>query len=234
MEIDVTDNYEKPAYKLEALVDKWPSGLVSAKEACQDLHISEKRLEDLADAGFAPHFRIDNGKPLFRKTELKEWAAKNLIQRHDAREFKTPFIQVVVENSDYHQVGNAPKSLRRLNILNITGEFRRSGIYFLCSDGEVVYVGQSKCVHSRISHHMSNGMGERVDAIYFLPWPNDDLDRVEGALIRALKPARNGRSGSINKTLIAPNGTPEQDKKILTHINFLKEETKDNEMYHGA
>lgn len=210
--------YGRPVYKVESLTDKWPTGLVGASEAAVDLFITPERLIDLANGGFAPHYRIDDGPPLFRKSELKEWAAKNLIKKFDAREFKAPFVQVVVEKDEYDHLGFAPTSIKRLNLKNITGDFRRSGIYFLCSNGRVVYVGQAVCVHSRVSTHMVTDKGDKVDAVFFLPWPAEDLNNIEGALIRALKPERNGKTR--NGHMIAPVGEGLEDAKILEKIGF--------------
>jgi hypothetical protein len=80
----------RPEHKIEILSSEWPSNLKSAKDAATDLGISEERLTRLADGGYAPHYRIDGGPPLFRIGELKRWGAVNLIQQVGGRDIPAP------------------------------------------------------------------------------------------------------------------------------------------------
>jgi hypothetical protein len=43
----------------------WPNGLKSADDAARDLGISSRRLQGLADGGFAPHYRIEAARRNF-------------------------------------------------------------------------------------------------------------------------------------------------------------------------
>src|SRR5438045_2550361 len=63
---------------------RWPP-LKSAQEAAPVIGISEDRLTELADAGFAPHWRIDGGPPQFLLNDLKEWAKGHLLVRFDGK-----------------------------------------------------------------------------------------------------------------------------------------------------
>jgi excinuclease UvrABC nuclease subunit len=70
---------------------------------------------------------------------------------------------------------------------------RFSGVYFLCDADEVVYVGQSVAVLSRImTHVMERNKRFDPDRIFFLPVPQSELLRAEGEFIRLLKPKYNG------------------------------------------
>jgi hypothetical protein len=69
-------------------------------------------------------------------------------------------------------------------------DLARSGIYFLCDRCTILYIGQSKYVTARIGAHSSRFT---FNVVYFLPWPADDLDRIEEALIDALAPPLNQR-----------------------------------------
>jgi len=84
----------------------------------------------------------------------------------------------------------------------------RSGIYFLCHRGRVVYVGQAAVVARRINEHIE---AKEFDQVFFLPWPQWDLDQIEGAFIRALSPPLNGNS---NGSLLG-RGDPAKDEEIL-------------------
>lgn len=63
-----------------------------------------------------------------------------------------------------------------------------SGVYFLLDGDEVVYVGQSVNVYSRIGQHT----GKRFDRYAFVPCPIDALDRLESLYIHCLRPRLNG------------------------------------------
>lgn len=183
---------QRPTHRIDALtLDEWPHGLQSAEESAQALGIGLERLRLLADGGFAPHYRIDGGPPRFKVSELKRWAAANLVERVEGCELPAPVrIMVPAERVQDHR--NVPVSLRQISgLCDITGEMLRTGIYFLCRDLAVLYVGQSRNVGNRITEHFKR---YDFDTIFFLPWPGDDLDRIEAALIRSLRPPINGRA----------------------------------------
>jgi hypothetical protein len=184
---------EKPQHRIEAISNEWLTGLKSCADAASVLGISPERLATLADGGFAPHYRVDDGEPLFKLPELKQWAAANLLQHSVGSPIPPPVkVMVAPPRARYRDV---PTALRQIEGLHdITGELGKwSGIYFLVSDGEVIYVGQSVNVSSRVNEHART---KDFEAAFFLPWPGDDLDRVESALIRALKPSLNGQHPS--------------------------------------
>lgn len=73
------------------------------------------------------------------------------------------------------------------------------GIYFLCLEGCLVYVGKSVCVPARIHSHVrasENNHPERIvfDSVFMLPCDSNDLVTLESALIRRYQPPAN-RSG---------------------------------------
>ena len=73
-------------------------------------------------------------------------------------------------------------------------------------------MGQSTNPLSRIPAHKDKKFNEA----YMLPVPTCDLDAVEGALIRLLKPPLNGGVG--NKSLQAP-GDPKHDEAVLEKLS---------------
>lgn len=70
------------------------------------------------------------------------------------------------------------------------------GIYFLVEDTEIVYIGQSTDVFTRVLTHRREGY-KAFDKCCWVPVPRDELDAVESALIALFKP-RHNRDG-VNK-----------------------------------
>jgi hypothetical protein len=73
----------------------WPSGFKPEEVAAGELGIDVNRLVTLADGGFAPHIRVDGGPPMFKMSELKQWAAANLLQRVAGKSLPDP-VRIVV------------------------------------------------------------------------------------------------------------------------------------------
>lgn len=77
---------------------------------------------------------------------------------------------------------------------------QRVGIYLLVSDGEIVYVGSSTDVDTRIATHyrearLADQETRKVfDRALWYPRPESVLAHYEGALIRALRPKYNARA----------------------------------------
>jgi hypothetical protein len=71
-------------------------------------------------------------------------------------------------------------------------EFRqiRSGIYFLCKDKKVVYIGQSRDVLARVNGHI--GLKE-FDSVMSMLVPEGLLDEAEQYWIKRIKPDLNVR-----------------------------------------
>lgn len=195
-------------------ITDWPGGLKTVEEAAEAIGISGDRLLWLADGRYVPHFRIDGGKPFFKIPELKKWAATNLLEYVPARELPSP-VRITIDppKADYR---NVPNSLRQVaGLRELTNELYRSGIYFLCLENELVYVGQSVNVIGRITSHVAS---KNFDRVFFLAWPPDDLTRIEAALIRALKPKLNG---------VVPSSKTEHDQQIMASIIIEKIEALD-------
>lgn len=75
-----------------------------------------------------------------------------------------------------------------------------SGVYFLIANNEVVYVGQSVNVYSRISEHVS---GKCFDRYAYVPCAVELLDKLESLYIHCLRPRLNGNlNGQIKRAPI--------------------------------
>tara|TARA_R110000823_G_scaffold66885_1_gene156227 strand:+ start:455 stop:1153 length:699 start_codon:yes stop_codon:yes gene_type:complete len=70
-----------------------------------------------------------------------------------------------------------------------------TGVYFLVAGDEVVYVGQSVSVGSRIRSHME---AKEFDRWAYIPCDAGILDQLESLYIHTLRPRYNGRSNDIH------------------------------------
>jgi excinuclease UvrABC nuclease subunit len=73
---------------------------------------------------------------------------------------------------------------------------RSSGVYFLVQDQEVVYVGQSVNIYSRIAQHPD----KKFDKYAFVPCEVELLDKLESLYIHTLKPRLNGNVSKQEKS----------------------------------
>ena len=198
-----------PATKLEAWGDaKWPSSFKDAEDVAETLSISVEHVNSLADGGFMPHYRIDDGKPLFRLQDVKAWAANNILQ--ECKGDRLPprlFLQKMSEPPPF-DVSKMPVELSGLEgLLDVSHWVGPTcGIYFLIKDRELAYIGQSVHAASRIVGHSQE---KSFNSAYFLPVPKSELNRVEGALIRFFEPPLNGRVVVGGKITAPAEKTPD-------------------------
>jgi len=74
------------------------------------------------------------------------------------------------------------------------------GIYFLCREGEVVYVGQSIDIHPRVRNHAkgnSCASAKQFDSVFWIAAEEKDLDWLETFWIDKLQPPLNGVPGPL-------------------------------------
>ena len=71
-----------------------------------------------------------------------------------------------------------------------------SGVYFLIQGEEVIYVGQSVNIYSRIAQHPD----KRFDRYAFVPCEVEVLDKLESLYIHTLKPRLNGNASKQEKS----------------------------------
>jgi predicted DNA-binding transcriptional regulator AlpA len=76
------------------------------------------------------------------------------------------------------------------------------GVYFLENQGEIVYIGQSINVASRVNQHIGGFRPKTFDHVRVLPCEREELNNWEGFFIRLLEPRLNGRSESQPKSEI--------------------------------
>lgn len=179
------------------------------QQAAQSLGnvITLERLIELADAGYAPHYLIDGKGPWFKIMELREWFDRNAVQARGGLPMPTRLSLVIPAES--RPVADAPESIARLTGLRHIdpAHFLCPGIYFLCVEDEVVYVGQSVNVPARIMTHIQESRrsaGKTFDPlrIFYLPVPESELLSVESEFICRLKPKYNGETKRSQERMV--------------------------------
>lgn len=186
---------------------KWPGALKTATEVAKILGLCEERIKELADSLFIPHWRVSDGEPLFQTTEVKKWAAQNMLRQFEGKALPMELV-VCIEPP---KACDPPLSIRYLKDLRQIPRYEYpSGIYFLVKDDKVVYVGQSVFPLQRVETHKKD---KEFDRVYMLPVPKSVLNEIEGAFIRLLEPILNGRNGGK----VYGMGDPRNDSSL---INF--------------
>jgi hypothetical protein len=175
--------------------DQWPGGLKPASEIATATGLSVTRIHELADAQVIPHWRIDGGAPLFKPSEVKDWLARTqILTRYEGKPVPLSFIVATEVPAIASDVPLALRPMvKDLQFLPIAGQ--RAGVYFLCVQDRVVYVGQSVCPAARVAQHLA--MGKVFDRAFVYPCLPEHLNLLEGALIRSLVPELNGNDGPV-------------------------------------
>lgn len=198
--------------------NKVPSSLYTADEVSRALGswLSGERILDLAEHAYMPHYRIDGGPPIFSLKEVKAWIAENLVSQCAGEPL--PVVgEIVIVREPPAPIHKPPRALRQIEGLReLPMEEIEAGIYFLCTDMDVMYIGQSTSLHGRITEHRySEAKKGKWVRVFFLPCLASELNHLEGALIRALAPPLNGRN--IGGRPCAP-GDPRRDADLIAAI----------------
>ena len=86
--------------------------------------------------------------------------------------------------------------LGRINgVFEVLPISKHPSVYFLLSENDIVYVGQSCEPERRVSAHRKSA-AINFDSAIAVPVQGEFLNEVEGALIRHLRPSSNGRTPS--------------------------------------
>ncbi|MEE8105341.1 MAG: GIY-YIG nuclease family protein [Planctomycetota bacterium] len=165
-----------------------------------DGFLTAARLTELADAGYAPCWRIDAGPPLFRLPDIRRYIRLALCEIQPGVEFPTNIAVFDMESEEHRYdsrkwVGLPPAlHMMREHLRHFQPEFYPGCVYFLCLDRRVVYVGRAEYLPKRIIDHRngtSATIRKKFDAVYYLACPYEDQGTVEGAFIRVLRPPLN-------------------------------------------
>lgn len=75
-----------------------------------------------------------------------------------------------------------------------------SGIYFLCLNNSIQYIGQAKNIAYRVIGHFAENKKE-FDSVYYIECPIQSLDSIERLLISYFKPPLNKTFKNANYKL---------------------------------
>jgi hypothetical protein len=189
---------------------EFPAGLKTAAEIADSVKMPVERILELTEAMYIPHFRCDGSEPMYKISEVKRWAAENVLCRFEGKPYP-PQLRVV---SEPEIAKYAPASINGIDNLCLVKE-SVPGVYFLVLDEKVVYKGQSVNPPMRVSQHRKNKV---FTDSFFIPVPKSELDAVEGALIRLMNPPLNSGDMPI---AIGPK-SERDDLDILHSIGFNK------------
>jgi hypothetical protein len=180
--------------------------LKTAEEVSQKIPISAQRLAQLAESGFAPCWRIDGGPPLFQLAVVKKWVLENLTT---IQEGAAPPTVHVVPSRKAPGPGSVPPILREVRgIFECPLSASPPGVYFLCNDDDVVYVGQSVQPLARVATHITSDKQGKFNRAFIVPCLPEHLTEVENAFIRTMEPPLNSsfpakNTGDLEKVIQA-------------------------------
>jgi len=159
-------------------------------QACSDLlNLSVERIGELVECGYIPHLYIDGNGPLFRPSDIRRWAKAYLIYAVEARPMPVTFICQFRENPK-GVIPYALEPMRDKMFSSLPLGERCSAVYFLILDNEVVYVGQTVSLVSRLGKHSEEKTG-KWDSFLYIPCPEELLTKVEKWWISKLRPQLN-------------------------------------------
>lgn len=157
--------------------------------------VDSRRILELAEQGYAPCVRIDNGKPKFFGPDILPWIKQNLFQVQegqplpDAKKIKLNGKESIKTPPDLLPIAD-----KLLEIPVITFPC----VYFLIRNDRVQYVGLSRCFHARMGQHL--GVKE-FDRILIYPCSDENLEATEVAFIEQFKPPLNSKETYGNFTV---------------------------------
>jgi hypothetical protein len=143
--------------------------LISEDEAAGRLGMTPKELAEKRKAGGMglSHYRLSPRVIRYDQEEVDLFRRRDDIATPD--DLPTPLCQY--------------RGIEKLNP-------QLCGIYFLVQGDEVVYVGQSVNLHSRISSHIADGH-KQFDRVFFRRAAPAELNPLEARFIRVLRPKLN-------------------------------------------
>ncbi len=186
--------------------------LKTAEEVAASVRMSANRLRELAEVEVIPHFRIDGGPPLFSLAGLKDYVRRYLVTVCPGEPLPINLRPVVQQPPSPATI---PRALAEVEarLCEIPPFEYPPCVYFLVLKQEIVYVGQSRNLLSRLGQHREDG--KCWDRVLYLPVPADCLLAVEAQWIRVLCPPLN-RAGQPARLTADQNGSKIQPSRSKT------------------
>lgn len=167
--------------------------------------IGNEGILHLAKEGICPHYVIIN--PItkeetiwFIASELNRWLDENYIKHKDGH-FTPEYHFIYLDKKLYKPKNDVPEELLKIHNLYqlpIDNIHTPPGVYFLCKDKEIRYVGKSINVAHRLMYHIAENTKE-FNAVFYIPCPYSKLTEIESALIRYFRPMYNTNIGKARE-----------------------------------
>lgn len=161
--------------------------------------VGNEGLIQLAKDGICPHYKVihpitKEENILFIQPEVNQWFVDNYTT-YISGGFTTKFDFYYFDRDNFapKRKENVPPELIKIKDLfelPLETISTPSGIYFLCADRKIKYIGQSHNVARRICDHM-NDKTKQFNSVYFITCSISELRTLESALIRYFKPEYN-------------------------------------------
>lgn len=176
---------------------------VALNDAARIIGVPAARVSEWVSAKIIPFYEMPGiSEPWFKVAELKKWAGE-FSQRHGGLD-SSPRIELVVRPSEPAKFFDVPECLRHISGLRQASLLDSCcGVYFLCRQGQVVYVGQSVDVLSRVGQHRIDKT-KTFDTAFFVPCRQCDLNTLERELIDRLMPEYNADPATRAKRRAVP------------------------------
>ena len=156
--------------------------------------ISRRQFKKFNKQNLIPCYLI-NGKKGYKAKEVEDWAKNQLIKKWNGAKIITNFH---ANNVNLEKAVDIPPEISQhsgdLYEFNL---YTPPSIYFLILRGEVVYVGQSTNLSSRIEHHKTN---KEFDKVLHMHIDQERLLEIERFFIEILEPKYNKEGFVQNKS----------------------------------
>lgn len=149
---------------------------------------TKKDILDFAKNRYMPYHEIGGSQVGYRYKEVVSWIIKNASRYSSAGTDVHPAIIRFRSRIRKEAKQLIPEALKDIVNLTPVEIGYPSGVYFLCQDEKVVYVGQSVNPSSRIPHHYKD---KKFNRVFLLPVPEKRLLEVEYRYIRQFEPLYN-------------------------------------------
>lgn len=181
--------------------------------------LTTPQLIDLANRKIVPHYILTNPfsgeeSVWFISSEVDAWIRRYIREVNVIPQTELIFINYNTNECKIESHDIVPDELSMIKNLCKLPKVKINtppGIYFLCNNKKIVYIGKAINVGDRIAEHVRERM-KKFDSVYFVCCHIDQLTSIETACIKFFKPQYN---------VAAINGSvKEKEKKIIT--DFLQ------------
>ena len=158
--------------------------------------LPKKTLEKYEDQGLVPHY-VFNGKKAYMVNEVINWIKEELVECYDGFKLISKFYSFSAGIKKPKVIPN--ELIKHSEELVEFPMCTPSCVYFLLDNIEIVYIGQSINLATRISQHM---LVKDFNKVLYLPVPQENLLSVERFFIEHLTPKYNNETFLKHKKFI--------------------------------